>query len=1073
MTSVRPICATCGSEAEPAARFCPSCGAALTPEPAGEGEIRKVVTALFSDLAGSTLLGEGLDPESLRRLMSRYYEEMRLVLERHGGTVEKFIGDAVVAVFGIPQLHEDDALRAVRAAVEMREALGKLSEEFERSWGVSLAARTGVNTGEVVAGDPGLGESFAVGDAVNVAARLEQAAQPGEILIGASTYRLVREAVHAEELEPLAVTGKTEPVAAWRLLDVVPGAPGWTRRLDSPLVDRAPELGLIREIFERTTTAGSCAFVTLTGSAGVGKSRLTGEFLSGLGSRATVLTGRCLPYGEGITFWPIVAVLRDAAGIGERDSLAETRRKLAALLPAGDASLVGDRLEALLGLGPAAPGIQETFWAVRKLLEHLGAQRPLVVVFDDIQWGEPTFLDLVEYLADWIRAAPVLLLCLARPDILEVRPTWTAGKPNATMITLQPLSESETQGLIENLVGGAQLEQQARARIAEVAEGNPLFVEEMLRMLVDDGLIRPLDGRWSVVGDLSGISIPPTIQALLTARLDRLEAEERAVVERASVVGRVFWWGAVAELSPPETRPRLASHLQSLMRKELIRPDYSEIGEEDAFRFTHILIPDAAYQGMPKAVRAELHERLADWLAAKTRDLAGGYEEILGYHLEQAYESLVELGARTARVEALGRRAAAFLSSAGRRAFARGDMPGAVNLLSRAVAPLSANDPERLELLPQLAFALLETGDFARLQDAAGETSRAAEASGDPGLRGHALVLGLWIRLFTDPEGWAGEAEREATRAIAAFEEIGDERGLAKGWSLVGLVHLTRAHFGPAEEAWRKAAHHARLAGDRRDELECLSWVPLTVWAGPAAAEAGLPRCREAFQEARGDKKAMSSALIAQAAFEAGLGRFDEARALLGRSRALLQEVALTVWLAGPQAQFAGWVELLAGEPAAAERELRAGYDTLNEIGEQAWLSTVVAVLAEAVYGQGRYEEAEELAGVSEGSAGTEDTYSQVLWRSVLAKVSARRGEGVEAEALARESVRLAKTTDFLHLRWHALMSLAETLQLAGRPADARSAALEAAAVAERKGNRVGADRARALLDEVAGEPTG
>jgi predicted ATPase/class 3 adenylate cyclase len=1034
-------------------------------------DLRKVVTVLFSDVVDSVPLGETLDPESLRHMMRRYFEEMKLVIERHGGTVEKFIGDAVVAVFGIPQLHEDDALRAVRAAVDMEKALAGLNEEFERLWGVTLATRTGMNTGEVIAGDPIRGESFVTGDAVNVAARLEQSAEPGQILIGEATYRLVREAVEAVEVDSLTLKGKAEPVHAWRLQQVLPGAPGWTRRLDSPLVDRARELESLQEAFQRTAGTTHCGIVTAIGSAGVGKSRLNNEFLALVGSRATVVTGRCLPYGEGITFWPIAAVIRDAAGIGEEDPPDEALHKLSELLRAADdAGLIAERLSPLLGLGQSTPRIQETFWAVRKLFQHLAARKPLIVVFDDIQWGDPTFLELLEYLADWIRGAPVLIVCLARLELLEMRPGWMAGKSNATLITVEPLTGPETSSLIQNLVGGAELARLARTHIAEVAEGNPLFVEETLRMLVDDGMLRPRNGGWTVVGDLSTISIPPTIHALLAARLERLEPEERAVIERASVVGRSFWWEAVSELSPEEVRPRLTLYLQSLMRKELIRPDYSEggeVGQDDAYRFTHILVRDAAYREIPKAMRAELHEQFANWIEVKTRELAGEYEEILGYHLEQAYQSLLALGPMTQRVEDVGRRAAVLLASAGQRAFARGDMPAAVNLLSRSISLLTDKAPERLELLPQLAFALLETGDFARLQATVAETREVATVAGDRSLQAYALILGLWIRLFTSPEGWTEEAQREATNAITAFQEVGDDRGLAKGWSLLALVHLTNAQFSLAQEAWEKSAAHAHRAGDHRDELESLSWVPLAVWAGPTGVEQGLRRCQEIFERVEGDRKAMSSVLMAQAVFVAGLGRFDEARELIARARSLLQEVALTVWMAGPLAQFAGWVEWLAGDPAAAEREFRAGYETLSDIGEMAWLSTVVALLAEAVYAQGRYDEAEALAQVSEKASEAEDTYSQVAWRGVRAKVLGRRGRVAQAERLARDAVNLVEATDFLPLQWHALMSSGEVLYLIGRAEEARPLVERAVQLAEKKGNLVGARRARDLLETM------
>jgi class 3 adenylate cyclase/tetratricopeptide (TPR) repeat protein len=1033
-------------------------------------EARKVVTVLFTDVRGSTHLGETLDPEPLRLVLSRYFEEMQIIVERHGGLVTKFIGDAVMAVFGMPATHEDDALRAVRSAAEMRARLAELNEEFATSWGVTLEVRTGVNTGEVLAAEPSSAEALVVGDAVNTAARLEQTAAPGEILVGDETYRLVHEAVVAEPVGPLELKGKAERVPAWRLLEVIPKAPGWGRRLDSPLVGRARELAVLEDAFRRVEDGAACELVTVMGPAGVGKSRLTAELLARIGPRATVLQGRCLSYGDGITFWPIASVVMDAIGMQERDTQEEAGRKLSALMAqapeagGGEDELVTAGLGSLLGLGAADVGLQETYWAVRKFLERLAGREPLVVVFDDIHWGEATFLDLLDYLADWIEGAPVLLLCQARPELLDTRPTWTTAKRNASLVELAPLTEDETDGLIRGLVGGTEVPIDARTRISEVAEGNPLFVEETIRMLVDDGVLRQLDGRWAVADDLSRIAIPPTIHALLTARLDRLEPEERTVAERASVVGRSFWWGAVSELAPTGIRPQVAGWLQSLVRKELIRPDRSEIRGEDAFRFTHILVRDAAYGGIPKAMRAEMHERLADWIEVNTRDLAGEYEEIVAYHLEQAHRVLLELGPGGDRTAALGERTAERLASAGERAFARGDMPAAVNLLSRATALLPGHHPRRLELLPEVAFALMEAGDFDRLVAVAREMDEAAAETGDVGLQAHAIVIGLWIRAFTNPEGWVAVAETEARRAIAIFGRLGDERGLARGWSLLGLVRVVSSRLASSEEAWTRAVEHAERAGKRRDALEGLGWVAATVWVGPTPAEGGIQRCRDIFERAQGDRKAMSTALFCQAGLEADLGRFDEARELFARARALLEEVSLPVWLAGALAQSLGWALLFEGKPAVAEQELRSGYETLTAIGEVSFLSTVAGILAEAIYAQGRYGEAEELTAVSEQSAGAEDVYSQLLWRSVRAKCLARQGKTTEALDLARECVPLVESTDALDLRWHALMSQAEVLRLADRTAEAEAALQQAAAVAEQKGNVVAARLSREAL---------
>ena len=447
-------CADCGRESPDDFTFCPACSAPLTP-PTPQ-EVRKTVTVVFCDITGSTAMGERLDPESLRRVMARYFAEMRAALERHGGTVEKFIGDAVMAVFGVPAIHEDDALRAVRAAVEMRDAFRVLNKELERDYGVSLVARIGVNTGEVVAGDHG--DSLITGDAVNVAARLEQAAEPGTVLIGEKTFRLVRDAVVVEPVPPLEVKGKTEPLAAFRLVQVTPGVAGVARRLDSPMVGRERELARLRQTFGSAIADRSCQLFTILGTAGVGKSRLVEEFLGSLGE-ATVLRGRCLPYGEGITFFPVGEVVKEAAGLEDFDAPDEIERKICAVL--GTDGPACSTLAQLFAAADRDSSVEETFWAVRSFLEAVAEAAPLAVVFDDIHWGEPTFLDLIDHIAGWAREAPILVLCVARPELLDERAGWGRGN-NATTISLEPLSDDECGDLIGNMLGRATLPDEAR-----------------------------------------------------------------------------------------------------------------------------------------------------------------------------------------------------------------------------------------------------------------------------------------------------------------------------------------------------------------------------------------------------------------------------------------------------------------------------------------------------------------------------------------------------------------------------------------------------------------------------------
>jgi class 3 adenylate cyclase/tetratricopeptide (TPR) repeat protein len=1053
------VCAECGQQNPDEARFCLACGSAVSAPVTASREVRKTVTVVFADVSGSTAIGERLDPESLRRVMARYFGEMRRVLERHEGTVEKFIGDAVMAVFGIPVVHEDDAVRAVRAAVEMREALGALNEELREAWGVELAVRIGVNTGEVVAGDHGDSQSFVTGDAINVAARLEQAAGTGEIWIGEATYRLVRDAVTVDTPESLRLRGKQREVPAHRLLAVASGSPGILRRLDSALVGREHERRLLQDAFDRAARERACHLFTILGSAGVGKSRLVDEFLRSTGERARVVRGRCLPYGEGITFWPVIEAVKDAAGLGGDESPDEVRRQVRALLD-DEAGPVAERLFEAIGLAGAPAGGEETFWAVRKFLEALAGTSPLVVVFDDVHWGEPTFLDLLEHVADWSRGAPILLLCLARPELLDLRPVWGGGLLNATSVLLGPLTAEESGLLIADLLPSGAVEESVRMRVTEAAEGNPLFIEEMLAMLVDDGVLRRSDGQWVASTNLRRIAVPPTIQALLAARLDVLGREERTVLERASVEGEVFHRGSIQELWPE--CGRLGEHLGTLVRKELIRPDRSAIADDEAFRFRHILIRDAAYESLPKETRADLHERFADWLGGTAGDRHLEYEEILAYHLERAYRFRVELGRPDERSHELGRRAAGHLAAAGRRAFAKSDAPAAQNLLSRAVPLLPEGDDARLELLVLYGRTLIEVGLLAEADGALAEAGERAEELGERGLALHALVEREFLRLKTDPAGTTDEARRVVERALPVFEELGDEPGLARSWELLGQVYLMACRYRDRTDALERALTHARRAGGEH-EADILIDLGTALYWGPTPVAQAIAGCEKLLHEAGARPTVQAAVRGSLAGLQAMLGNFDEARALYRRQCESLDDLGLRYSLAAGTILYAR-IEMAAGNPAAAERELRSGYETLEEMGERGVLSTLAAYLADALYALDRWEEADRYARLSEGFAALDDVASQVWWRATRARALARRGDHDEAETVVREALALAEPTDDLYMRGHLLLDAADALRLAGSDGEAASLVEEAIRLFTAKGDVVWAARARELL---------
>jgi class 3 adenylate cyclase/tetratricopeptide (TPR) repeat protein len=993
-------CPACGHEAADSAKFCPECGAPFATAPAPR-EQRKTVTVLFCDVAGSTALGESTDPETLRTLLAGYFERMKEIVERHGGSVEKFIGDAVMAVFGVPVVHEDDALRACRAAVEMREALPALG----------IHGRIGVNTGEVVTGTE---ERLATGDAVNVAARLEQAAEPGQVLIGAETVQLVRDAVELGKERQLELKGKSEPVRAYPLLAA---AGEVSRRSDIAIVGRVRERRALDDAWERVCSERASHLFTVLGSAGVGKSRLIAEFLASLGD-AQVLRGRCLSYGEGITYWPVVEVVLQ---LGRRPS---DPRAAAAI-----ASLLGESEEAATA--------DEIAWAFRTLLEEAA---PVVCVFDDLHWAEPTFLDLIEHVADWSRDAPILLVCIARPEFLDRRATWAGGKLNATTVLLEPLSAEETDELIERLLGEEGLDETLRARIRESAEGNPLFVEQMLAMVAE-----------SPNGD---VVVPPTIQALLAARLDQLDSSERGVLERGAVEGKIFHRGGVEALGPDESDvPR---KLMALVRKELVRPDRTQLAGDDAFRFRHLLIRDAAYDSLPKSARAELHARFAEWLDGLEEGLLES-DEIVGYHLEQAHRYRVELGIGGEETEALARRASERLAVAGERSLLRQDAPGAGVLLERARELLPADErPLALELL--LVRAYFDVGDLATATAVADELVGRHRAAGDrPG-----ELRALLAREFV---AHLSEATEHATtrpvvdEAITVFGELGDDAGLADAWFVASGLELSALQWRACALALERAVLHGKRSNNRLavHSAETHQIVPYAY--GPFPVDEAL-----AFFDAHPDSSSFHAAFRGQ--LEAMRGNFDEARRLLAIARERAHELGHRLAEAGHSMQEAE-IELAAGNPERAAEVGLDGVAALDALGERGWLSTVAGWAAEALYRLGRDDEAWQMTEKAEEAGASDDVITQMLIRQVRAKILARRGEHDDAELLAREAVAWADPTDALEHRASSHLDLAIVLAAAGKRDEALTALDAAEPLFAQKGHTVGVARVEGLRAEI------
>jgi DNA-binding SARP family transcriptional activator/class 3 adenylate cyclase len=983
-TAPRPlVCGACGTPNPVGAGFCRSCGGSLRAEPVPE--TRKTVTVLFCDVAAYGELAGRLDPEALRHLISRFFELASGAIEAHGGTVETFVGDEVMAVFGVPAVREDDALRAVRAALEVRELVPGL--ESER--GARLEVRIGVNTGEVVAGDSAAGHAIVTGEAVAVGKRLLQNAAAGEALIGAATHTLVAHAVRAV---PLERKDWDRGVAAFRLEAVVEGATAVPRRDDSPLVGRERELEWLRGVYAEVAGGAGARQLTLVGEPGIGKSRLGRELVAGLGAEATVLVGRCPPYGEGITFWPLAELLRRAGR--------------------GESALVGSS--------------HEVFAAVRRILEELAGERPLVVVFDDVHWAEPTFLDFVEYLAGRLGDAPVLVFCLGRPQLAELRPAWL--QPPAAALTLEPLSAADSELLLANLGAPATV----RARIVEAAEGNPLFVEQLA----------------AIAGEGAGAGeMPVSIRGVLHERLDRLDREERSLLERAAVAGRSFSLEAVLDLTPQGERERVQAHLLALARRRFVRPDPS--APDEGFRFHHALIRDAAYDGIPKTTRAELHRRVAARL-----DATGADGALVGYHLEQACVFRRELGTPDPE---LGAHAGRLLRAAAQEAFGRSDLPATISLLGRARTLLPAE--EAVQLLPRLGQAFFEYGRFAEADEVLSAAIAHAGAESVLGLR--ARVEQGFVHLQTESAEPTGEARRVAATALPVFEEHGDDLGCCRAWCLLATVEWAEGHAIAADEAWQHAARYARAAGEERELFEILGWrASAAVW-GPAPVSEGIDTCSTILDQVRASPVAVAVILHPLAALHAMRGDFGLARSAIREGNEILDELDR---LKSVVSHHEALVELLAGNPAAAAARLQAGYERLEEMGEKQTLSTTAALIAQALYMQERYEEAERFCSVSERTAPDDDLSTHVIWRGVRAKLLAREGEHDRADALAREAVRLASQTDHINRHADTLLDLAEVLRAGGQRAQADAAVREALARYSQKGNTVSAERARSLV---------
>jgi class 3 adenylate cyclase/tetratricopeptide (TPR) repeat protein len=1039
-------CPSCAGPNAVDARFCMSCGRPLAAAADREAvQARRTVTVVFGDLAGSTELGERLDPEVLREVMLRYYAVMRDCLERHGGTVEKFIGDAVMAVFGVPQVREDDVARGVRAAWDMQCAMEALNGELAAALDVRLRLRVGVNTGEVLySREFGDGHALVSGDAVNVAARLQQHAPDGGILLGAVTRRAVSGTAGVEPVRPLLVKGKAQALEAWLLVDVDPEGRGREQGEASPFVGREAELRELRSAWDRCVTQRGCHLFTLLGEPGMGKSRLASQFLEEVrsleevrGPGAVTALTRCQPYDGGGALRALGDLLRGLLGEpvpGGGHGLPELDVLLAGQEggPAAAALLRGV-------LDGSALAVEDTFWAMGVLLETLGARHPVVLLFDDLQWGQSTLFDLVDHLADWTMGVPVLLLCLARLDLLDLRPRWSSGTLSATSRVLGPLSADECARLVASCAEVTLHERSdTLERIARTAEGNPLFAEQLVAALTDGG---PAD------------ELPPTIQALLEARLDRLPREEHQVLEHASVIGREFTAPGLEVLGGPVPTgtPAVPQMLHSLVRRRLIEPAGRRSGGVPAFRFVHLLARDVCYAGLPKRRRAALHETYADWLASQ--DGAHSGDHVIGRHLAEAYRNLMNLAALDRALPALGARAARHLLAAGQAALMRGECSWAVELLDQAVALPAEDRHGRLSAALRLAEALIATGEPERAREllaalVADVGRPAAEAGGEAG-DGTAdeacaeaeLVLSAHARLHLaglgDPGNALAATVAAARAALPVFSRAADHLGLARARLAVAHASQARCRYTSATLQFTAALRSADRSGAALEQATALGGLAVTLWLGPEPASTAVDRCRELLAGYGARRRAGRAALCCPLAVLLAMRGTEvaQARFLVSEADRIVRELGLT----GPRAAietFGGLVEILADEPQAAEERLRRACESSRRIGDPEAHATALSALAGILLDAGRTEEAARLVDGARDGAGLGSPLQRAEREAVVARLLVHAGHPAEALGRAAGAVHLALAGDSPVGRAQALLSQARVLLAAGRAPD-------------------------------------
>ncbi|MGH2663345.1 MAG: AAA family ATPase [Actinomycetota bacterium] len=992
------ICGRCGQENPPGFRFCGACGSPLAAEAGTDREERKIVTVLFADLVDFTSRAERLDPEDVRAMLTPYYARLRSELERFGGTVEKFIGDAVVALFGAPLAHEDDPERAVRAALAIREAIGEMNETDPE---LDLHVRVAVNTGEALVSltaRPGEGEGMAAGDVVNTAARLQSAAPTDGILVGEPTYRATAQAIEYREAAPVQAKGKAAPVTAWEAVEARSRlGVDVARAARTPLVGREREVALLRDTLARARQERSPQLVTLVGEPGIGKSRLVYELLRVVEADPDLIywrQGRCLPYGDGVSFWALAEMVKAQAGILETDpddqAGVKLHRTVAGLVPeAEDAAWVERHLRPLVGLAHSEElredRQEEAFAAWRRLIESLADQDPAVLVFEDLHWADEGLLDFIDHLVDWAGGVSLLVVCTARPELLARRPGWGGGKPNASTLSLSPLSEEQTARLIAHLVERTVLPADVQTALLSRAGGNPLYAEEFARMTADRGLR----------GDPEELQLPESLQGIIAARLDGLPPELKSLIQDAAVLGKVFWLGAVASIGGVERRD-VEQRLRDLEQRQFVRRDRrSSVAGETEYAFWHLLVRDVAYGQIPRGLRAQKHSLAAEWIASLAADRIEDLAEMLAHHYLAALEFARAAGQDTMALEPPARMA---LRAAGDRALALNSFVPAETYLREAVALWPKDDPERPGVLYRYARAI-----YLRWESAGEVLSEALEA----------LLAAGEVELAAETEMMLGDGEWREGRQDPAFEHFDRGRALVEG----------RAQS--ASKAWVLSQHSRflMLAG-RNDEA-----IELGTEALAMADSLGLGETRAHALNNIGTARTAKGDFGGLANLEASVATAEKANAPRDVVRAYVNLSSMSYLMGNLQ-------------------EARRFHDRGMEIGERhgfgsglRWLHGSLPLL---LYHAGHWDEATRAADgfIAEVEASTRH-YQEMECRVVRAWMQLARGDidgaqddSAKALAMARE----AKDPQALH---PALGERARILFLAGHRPEALAIAEE------------------------------